>query len=56
MSKKATPVADVPDENEGHGGSYVINPDTNKRELVERTMHQNEVSKESEAKNGSVKA
>lgn len=56
MTKKVAPAADAPDENEGHGGSYVIDPATGKRELVERTKHQDEVSKESEAANGSVKA
>lgn len=30
-------MATKPDENAGHGGSYVLDPKTGKRELVERT-------------------
>lgn len=39
MVKKAQAPAVPPvDENEGHGGSYVIDPDSGVRTLIERTQ------------------
>ena len=35
---KSTPAPVATDPNEGLGGSYVINPETGRRELVERTQ------------------
>lgn len=53
MTTKKNAPAETPDEHEGMGGSYVINPDSGKRDLVERTKQVDEVSN-SEADNGTV--
>ncbi len=45
MSKKKT-LDEKLDEFRGHGGSYVVNPDTGKRELVERTKSVEEAEAE----------
>ena len=53
MTTKKNAPAETPDEHEGMGGSYVVNPDTGKRDLVERTKPADEVT-DSEAQNGTV--
>jgi hypothetical protein len=38
------------DQFHGHGGSYVVNPDTQERELVERTLTEEEAAAAEESK------
>lgn len=45
MSKKQT-LDEKLDEFRGQGGSYVVNPDTGRRELVERTKSAEEAEAE----------
>lgn len=50
VSKKVAPVEPAVDEHQGVGGSYVINPATGKRELVERTKTIEEAEAEAKEK------
>ncbi|MBS4019050.1 MAG: hypothetical protein KGZ68_12525 [Dechloromonas sp.] len=51
MSKKASTPAEKPaaDEFDGQGGSYVVDPETGKKTLVERTRPADEVKEKQHA-------